>query len=208
MKTPTQKTFIRLALALIALQIPTIARARLGETGEEITKRFGDEVQVHPSYANSSMAIDELGRALYFSIGAETQKIMDVLNSWSWDRVTFRGYRFGEFNVYVILLDNKSVFEHYSRGATLNEQEMDKLLASNSGGNKWQKIVRGPDADSSIRIWKITEPNTKKLGRMAITNGGSNLSFYVPDIVIYCVNAATSIAEKSEKKRTEGLKGF
>ena len=209
MKLPIHSRPHKIIMASLALLLAAVdLHARIGESGEEIANRFGKEEKVHPSYSNASMAVDELGRALYFSIGADTSKIMDALNGWNWERVTFRGYRFGEFSVYVILLDNKSVFEHYSRGATLSEQEMDTLLTSNSGGGKWQQIVNRVDPGSSIRNWKIVNPDTKKPSRMAITNGGSNVSFYVPEIVLYCAEAAQNIVNKSEKKRTENVKGF
>lgn len=180
--------------------------ARLGESGEEVANRFGKEVKVHPNLSNASMAVYEFRQALYYSIGEDTAKLMDVLKGWNWDRVTFRGYRFGEFNVYVILLDNKSVFENYSRVAALSEQEMDTLLTANSDGNQWQEIES--NADSLIRNWKVADPTTKKATRMAVSNGGNTLSLYVPDIVLHCAAAAKAIAEKSEKNRTDNVKGF
>src|SRR5438874_3819547 len=102
-------------VALSAVLLPSRATARLGETGDEISKRFGSEERVHPLLNNASLAVDELGSAFYFTLGTDSSQIMEALRGWSWDRVSFRGYRFGEFNVCIILLDDKSVFENYSR---------------------------------------------------------------------------------------------
>jgi hypothetical protein len=202
------KTLTQTALATLALLLPATLYARLGESGDEIAKRFGSEVKVHPQYSNASMAIYELGRALYFSMSAETSKMMDVLSNWGWERVTFRGYVFGEFKVYVILLDDKSVFEHYSRAAMLSDKEMETLLSANSGGGKWQQRVNTQDPVSSIRKWVIMDPTTKKPTRMAITDDGSNLSLYLPAIALYCAEAAQSIVSQSEAKRKGTIKGF
>jgi hypothetical protein len=108
----------------------------------------------------------------------------------------------------VILLDDKSVFENYSRGATLSEKEMDALLTSNSGANKWRRANNPADTNGSIQTWKAIDSATKKPSRYAVTNGGSNLSFYVPDILEYCEEAAKSIVNGAAKKKAETIKGF
>lgn len=214
-------------LVIFAVLLPATLHARIGETEDEITKRFGKEEEeraldrqdrekinkrfdTHLLDRNAAMAFRELKDALHWSIGQETRKFMDMLSEWNWDRVTFRCYQFGEFKVHVILLDNKSVFEHYQRYPDLNEQEVDTLLTSNAGGSKWEKIAPPPDSGSgsTFKKWKIVDPTTRKPSRLAISNGGTQISFFVPEIVLYCTEAAKTIAEEKEKKRKDGIKGF
>lgn len=176
--------------------------ARLGESGDEIAKRFGEEQRLSPVSTNATMALYELESAWSSSgkpLGLSQDEtdavggLFRILRTWNWERVAFHGSKLGDFRVCVILLDDKSVFEEYLRGETLSDQDVDALLKANSSGNEWQKVSKD--------FWKIIDPATKKPLRLAVTNGGSNLSFYTIGILSYCLEAAQITEDNAKKKK-------
>lgn len=198
------------SLALAILFSADNANARLGESGDEIAKRFGDQQRVHPQISNAKWALDELEGAWRIQPGPQDQiaELFDVLRSWSWERVEFRGYRRGDFTVLVMLLDDKSVFEHCLREATLFDQEMNDLLAAQSAGSKWQRSNNPEETNGAIQTWKIIDSATRKPLRFAVSNGGSSISFYSTGILQYCVEAAKRTIDEAEKKKRKAIDGF
>lgn len=211
MKTLLQKCLKGHVLTILVTLFANRLHARLGETGEGIAKRFGDEQQVHPSLSNATRAVYELEGAWRLHPGIEQHVVAELfkgLGTWNWGRVTFHGYKFGDFRVLVILLDNKSVFEYYSRGEALSKDDIEALLASNSGGNTWEKSDDSDYEIGSIQTWKVVDQTTKKESRFAVTNGGRNLAFSTPAIMIYCAESLKTIIDEAEKKKAKAIKGF
>lgn len=210
------KVKILASVIIASLLVPPLTtHAILGESGEEMAKRFGAEQRVHPTRSNADMAVYELEGALRLGpepagvpagINKAIPEMFRLLSAWNWETVSFRGYRVGEFSVSVILLGDRSVFEHYShnQGATFSDAEMNSLLDSNSGGSRWQQLPAAYAGDS-IRRWQVQDSVTHKPSRIALTNGGSNLSIYVPDILIYCVNATKALLNKEDKSRADSM---
>lgn len=198
------------SLALAVLFSTCGAYARLGESGDEIAKRFGDQQRVHPQISNAKWAVDELEGAWRIQPGPEDQiaELFDVLRRWNWERVEFRGYRRGDFIVLVILLDNKSVFEHCKRGATLSDQEMNDLLAAQSAVGKWQRSNNPEETNGAIQTWKISDGATRKPIRFAVSNGGSSVSFYSPEMLQYCLDAGKRIKDDADKSNRKTIDGF
>jgi hypothetical protein len=133
-------------LLLAILLCPTISFARLGETEQQLTARFGP-----PSSRSKELTLAQ-GRTIEFG--------------------TSLFYRPDDWIVSVVIVDGRSVQEYYVKKGDWSEEQFSTVLTSSSEGSSWKDVSKEVSRKSA-REWQRADGAVAKwqLGQgMSVTN--------------------------------------
>jgi hypothetical protein len=196
-----------LIFVILLFAFSTRANARLGESYDELVKRFGAELEPQPEipYSTASLIWSEVASTLtgdkQFPKEREYQK---KANSIDISKLSFHRFRAGDIFVSVVLMDGRACYESYNRSNPFKPEEENALRTANAGDYVWVDEFKGVNPDLENIRFVIRETNPIRY----MVNKGSALAFYVADLRVFAVESIKRIIDESEKRRKANLNTF